>query len=154
MNALDWALIVAYLVGMVALSAWLGRGQSDVIQMAVLIGGLITCIGFAAGLVWKRATGPGIITGCVAGVGLNIVFWLAVPEMHWMWWNAIGLVVSLVVGVAVSLATRERPVREDLVLSLGGLMEQERPWMKVHGVLAVYFLLILGVAAAVPALFG
>ena len=109
---------------------------------------------FTAGLVWKRATGPGIITGCLAGVGLNLVFWLWVPDMHWMWWNALGLVVSLVVGFAVSLATREREVRPDLVLSLAGLREQERPWMKVHGVLAAYFLLILGVAALVPRLFA
>lgn len=109
---------------------------------------------FTAGLLWKRATGPGVIVGCLAGVGFNCAMWLGAPEVYWMWWNLFGLVVALVVGLGVSLLTKRPEPSDELVLSFAGLVEQERPWMKTHAMLVAYFLVILGLAAAAPVLLG
>ncbi len=46
--------------------------------------------------------------GLLAGVGLNIYLWLAQPQVFWLWWNAIGCVVSVGVALLVSAVVKGR----------------------------------------------
>ncbi|MEM1141882.1 MAG: sodium/solute symporter [Pseudomonadota bacterium] len=102
---------------------------------------------FLAGVASKRATGPGVIAGVIAGVGFNVVLWIGTPEIYWMWWNAFGLVVAIVVTLGASLIVGAPPSEEVLkqyTLTTGeGLLAREREWLPTYGLLFAYFALIL-----------
>lgn len=57
---------------------------------------------FISAILVKRINGLGANVGLLAGVGLNVYMWLAVPDVFWFWWNAIGAVVTFVVALVVS----------------------------------------------------
>ncbi len=57
---------------------------------------------FLLGMLTSRTTGVGASAGLVAGVAFNLYLWKAQPQVFWMWWNFIGLVVTAVVAVSVS----------------------------------------------------
>jgi SSS family transporter len=58
---------------------------------------------FIAAILVKKINGLGANLGLLAGVGLNVYMWLAVPDIFWFWWNAIGAVVTFVVAYLVSM---------------------------------------------------
>ena len=100
---------------------------------------------FLAGVLSRRATGRGVITGVVAGVAFNVGLWIFVPNVYWMWWNLFGLVITVAVTLAVS-RTGPPPRQEavDKFTLLGsGLLEDERKWIKTYAILAAYFVVIL-----------
>ena len=57
---------------------------------------------FIAAIGIKKVNSRGINIGIAAGVGINVYLWLFVPEVFWFWWNAVGAVVTIVVGLLVS----------------------------------------------------
>ena len=72
---------------------------------------------FLLAILFKRVHALGANAGLITGVGVNIYLWLAVPQVFWLWWNFIGCVVTLVVGLAVSMIAdghvMERPGKDD-----------------------------------------
>lgn len=57
---------------------------------------------FIAAIALKRVNAIGVNAGLLSGVAVNIYLWLFVPEIFWFWWNAVGAVVTIVVGLLVS----------------------------------------------------
>ncbi|MEM7706327.1 MAG: sodium/solute symporter [Pseudomonadota bacterium] len=57
---------------------------------------------FLLGMLRTRASGTGASIGLLAGVFLNLYLWKAQPQIFWMWWNFIGLTVTVVVALVVS----------------------------------------------------
>ena len=68
---------------------------------SVFFGPIIATFIAAIGL--KQINARGINIGILAGVGVNVYLWLFVPDIFWFWWNAVGAVVTLVVGYFSSL---------------------------------------------------
>ena len=64
---------------------------------------------FLLGMLTRRVNGPGASAGLLAGVFVNLYLWKAHPEIFWMWWNFIGLVVTVVVAEVVSMFTGKIP---------------------------------------------
>lgn len=60
---------------------------------------------FLLGMLGKRVNGSGASIGLLVGVAFNLYLWKAQPQVFWMWWNFIGLVLTSVVAYAVSIAT-------------------------------------------------
>ncbi|MEL6251130.1 MAG: sodium:solute symporter [Bacteroidota bacterium] len=58
---------------------------------------------FIAAIGIKRINSLGINVGIAAGVAINVYLWLFVPEIFWFWWNAIGAVTTILVGLLASL---------------------------------------------------
>ena len=50
--------------------------------------------------------------GLLGGLALNLYFWLFVPNLFWMWWNFIGLVVTVSIALAVGALTAAQPAPE------------------------------------------
>jgi SSS family transporter len=78
-----------------------------------------------------RVTPLAANVAAATGVGVNLVLWLFFPNVFWFWWNAIGAVVTVSVGVllglllsdsrqsripAAQLAPRVFPLRESVVM--------------------------------------
>lgn len=102
---------------------------------------------FLAGILSKRVTTKGVITGIIAGVGFNTYLWLAHPEVYWMWWNLIGCTVTFVIAYLYSFlpfAEIYTP-EEKYSLSISRIIKREKGWGLSYLVLIGYFLLILTV---------
>ncbi|MEM9301404.1 MAG: sodium/solute symporter [Pseudomonadota bacterium] len=97
---------------------------------------------FLVGVLSPHASGRGVFIGVLAGVGTNVFLWLAVPELFWMWWNAIGLVVAG--GVALLLFRRQEPAPPEL------LLRGRQRWAPVYTLLVLYCGAMLGLLWALP----
>lgn len=96
---------------------------------------------FLLGVASKRANATGVLTGIVTGVAANLLLWvLADTTVHFMWWNFIGCVVAVLVGLAVSAMTLppDPDKARSYTLSRASLAE-ERSWLPTYGVLVAYF---------------
>ncbi|MCP5005085.1 MAG: sodium/solute symporter, partial [Planctomycetes bacterium] len=86
---------------------------------------------FLMGVLTKRATTKGIFIGVVTGVVFNLFLWLKMQELFWMWWNLLGMVVSVIVTLIISMFTT--PPRWEQVnnytLNGSGILRTERRWI-------------------------
>ena len=50
------------------------------------------------------------------GVATNLLLWIAVPQLHWMWWNAIGLGLTAAFSWPMGVAARavQQPAAQEL----------------------------------------
>lgn len=60
---------------------------------------------FILGVLTKRATGTGATVGLLTGFITNLLCWLYVPGLSWLWWNVLGFIVCVVVGYGLSFLT-------------------------------------------------
>ncbi|GJQ59490.1 MAG: sodium transporter [Candidatus Scalindua sp. AMX11] len=100
---------------------------------------------FLMGVLTKRATAKAVFAGVVAGVVFNLFLWLKIQELFWMWWNLLGMVVSVVVTLIISPLTTP-PRREqlnDYTLKGSGMLREERRWIAFYLLLVLYFGVIL-----------
>lgn len=96
---------------------------------------------FLLGVAFKRANATGVIAGIVTGVGANLLLWIfADDQVHFMWWNFLGCVVAVLVGLAVSAVTPppESTKATDYTLPPETLAS-ERAWLPTYGLLVAYF---------------
>lgn len=82
--------------------------------------------------------------GLIAGAALNLFLWTFVPELFWMWWNLIGLVVTSILALGLDLAMGRRPQ----ALPAGIMPAQLEPVGRNAPMLLGYFALIVGISAS------
>lgn len=65
---------------------------------------------FILTLLNRRVSSGLVVAALLAGVGVNMVLWKMAPGVSWMWWNAIGCIVtfSIVFMASSRLARKER----------------------------------------------
>ncbi|MBT8496489.1 MAG: sodium/solute symporter [Deltaproteobacteria bacterium] len=102
---------------------------------------------FTAGVLSKKVTGRGVVFGLFVGLAANLVLFVG-PQIsdgfvvvHWMWWNAVGFVIAMVVAFLASGAPEAG--KDEYVLTFENLTERERPWLKTYGILVAMFAAIL-----------
>jgi len=49
---------------------------------------------FLMGIISKKAKAWPAIIGLSLGVGVNLIFWIFVPSVSWLWWNVIGFLLT------------------------------------------------------------
>lgn len=62
---------------------------------------------FLLGMLTRRVNGAGASLGLLAGMFFNLYLWKAQPAIFWMWWNFIGLIVTVIVAGIVSTLMAE-----------------------------------------------
>ena len=108
---------------------------------------------FTVGVLSRRANTRGLTAGVLGGVGFNILLWVLASsadgplgfEVSFWWWNMTGMVVAVALTLVIS---RTAPGPSDEVVNrytlLGtGMLEDEKTWLPIYGVLAAYFVVIL-----------
>jgi SSS family solute:Na+ symporter len=100
---------------------------------------------FLIGVLSRSATAGGIVWGVLTGVGVNLLLWIAVPELFWMWWNLSGLVVAVLVTLIASRFTAPCPQQQvrDYTLAGSGFLDTEKLWQPAYTYLVAWFLLLL-----------
>ncbi len=104
---------------------------------------------FIAAIAIKRVNAIGANVGLLAGVGVNVYLWLFVPEVFWFWWNAVGAVVTLAVGIAVSLLSGRSAEKDESI-------QLDRSWefnWNYAILLTLFFIAIIVISTQVPNLF-
>jgi SSS family solute:Na+ symporter len=100
---------------------------------------------FIVGVISKKATAGSITTGILAGVGFNLVLWLTMPGVYWMWWNMTGFLIAAGTSYIICWFGSTTPTRDvtQFVITGSDLLENERRWWPVYLVLILYFFLML-----------
>jgi SSS family transporter len=132
------------------------RGAESVVLLVNKVGSAFygpILAAFVAGVTIRQISGSAMIAGIIAGVGTNLVLWQTVGnKLFWMWWNATGCIVTLLVALGLSLLWPNR-------LELGGkglilwdteLWRNEGRWAPAYGSLVLYFGLMVWVLSALP----
>lgn len=102
---------------------------------------------FIAAIAVKRVNAIGANIGLLAGVAVNVYLWLFVPEVFWFWWNAVGAIVTLLVGYISSLVFGDKN-KQNEVLSFSWQMD----WPKAI-TLIVFFAVIVLISMNIPKIF-
>ncbi len=100
---------------------------------------------FLIGVLSKRANATGIFVGVITGVLFNLFLWLYIKELFWMWWNVLGLLVSVVTTLTISWMTtfpKQKQI-DNYTLKGSGMFKQERRWIKSYVLLGIYFIFII-----------
>ena len=101
---------------------------------------------FILGLLTRSATSSGVISGLFLGIFGNVLCWLFFPGISWLWWNVLGCIIALIVGIVISLLDVRGPPVSDyrVVCSLGELKDrlQQGDDKRRCIVLVVFFLVI------------
>ena len=100
---------------------------------------------FIVGVLSKNATSRSITAGVLAGVGFNLVLWLGMPGVYWMWWNMTGCLVAAGVSYVICLFSPYMQPNDvsRYVLRGSDLLKAERDWWPAYGVLGLYFSLMI-----------
>jgi hypothetical protein len=98
----------------------------------------------------RRARPLAVNIGVVAGVAANLVLWLFFKNVFWFWWNAIGAVITLVVGLGLSRFLPAGPAAA--VPAAEPAPAGGAPWKEV-GILATWFVLIVAFCLLLPRFF-
>lgn len=103
---------------------------------------------FVAAILVKRYSTKGANIGLLSGVAVNVYLWLFVPDIFWFWWNAIGALVTFIIGYSISLlypSDQEKSKQIELV----PINFKQKP---VYYLLA-FFIVIIVFSVLLPRLF-
>ena len=103
---------------------------------------------FIAAIAIKKVNSIGANIGLLTGVAVNVYLWLFVPEIFWFWWNAVGAVVTIVVGIVSSLLIQPR--KKEAAETLDKTWDLD--WTKMT-ILVLFFIAIVVLSINVPNLF-
>jgi hypothetical protein len=100
---------------------------------------------------WVKPVGANI--GVVVGVAVNVVLWLFFKNVFWFWWNAIGGITTLMVGITISVLLRES-AGEMASVDAGAAAAEPRvfPWREIT-ILVCFFVAILTFCILLPRIF-
>ena len=74
---------------------------------------------FWLGMLTKRGTESGAISGLILGVGFNIFLWQFYGNaVSWLWWNVFGFGIAFGLGYLLSLISASKPDLESYSLSV------------------------------------
>ena len=103
---------------------------------------------FMLAILTKKAHALGANIGIIAGVLLNIYLRQYVPEVFWFWWNAVGAVVTLAVGLLASTILGNQADEEAHTLAKAWDIDTTKAI-----ILLVFFVLIVLLSVYIPNIF-
>lgn len=104
---------------------------------------------FFVGIIFSRAKPGAAIAGLGTGVLLNLMLWLFVPSVSWLWWNAIGFVMTSSIILVGSLITQPL-YRSAFKVSIPA---QKRIWKVSYAALTLYVVLLILFLVFFPKIF-
>ncbi|MCB0292994.1 MAG: hypothetical protein KDH97_22255, partial [Calditrichaeota bacterium] len=86
----------------------------------------------------------------------NLLLWAFFPDVYWMWWNAIGCAVTMLLTGLHSYLWPKALRKEILpyTLTRGEILREEHSWRWGYLTLLLYFVLIVVVLFWVQAVIG
>lgn len=133
-------------------------GSETVLELVNKIGsafyGPILAV-FWLGMLTRRGSEAGAITGLAAGVGFNIFLWLCHgQEISWLWWNVFGFGISFGVGYGVSRVWKLKTLSEESVVEWHEVAVGLVRGRKSYIALLAVFILILAASFILQEMLG
>jgi SSS family solute:Na+ symporter len=104
---------------------------------------------FLMGILFSKAKPLAAIAGLVMGVFLNLILWLLVPSVSWLWWNAIGF--FLTSGVTLVGSFFIQPLYRSAFSFM--IPKQNRIWKVSYAALILYVILLILFLTFLPIIF-
>jgi len=104
---------------------------------------------FLAGIIYRKAKPLAVITGLGIGVIVNLALWLFVPSVSWLWWNAIGFLLTMAVIFSGSFFFQpgfKSPYRVKIP-------KEKRAWKVSYAILVIYVVCLIIFLMIFPELF-
>ena len=95
----------------------------------------------------NRTSALGVNIGLLTGMLLNLYFWLYEPQIFWMWWNFIGLLVTVVIAYAVALLKPNTKVTAQAPSSKLHISKQDI--LITGGILVGFFVLVVALSYSI-----
>jgi SSS family transporter len=105
---------------------------------------------FLLAILTKKVHARAANAGLVLGILLNIYLWKCQPQVFWFWWNVIGLLVTVSIGLLGSRFIPSGPTK----VAERQTLEKSDFKLPEAKILLVYLLLILLVSWALPMILG
>ena len=140
-----WGAVVTALAFLFAFGDFADTVVEGVNKIGSLVYGPILAA-FLTGLLSRRATSNGVILGLAGGVVANLCLWCFRPDVHWMWWNVFGLLVTITVTLSTSrwFSCETSKDVDALILRPTQLRRNVATWWRSYALLGLYFVVILG----------
>jgi SSS family solute:Na+ symporter len=131
-------------------SFFVGDISPSIIEAINKIGSLVNgpiLATFLLAILTRRANDPGVMTGIIAGFIANLMTWIFLPGVSWLWWNVSGCLITFGVGYGASFLFHARsvPNLEALVYHADAAKQfnYRRNWQIYLWVLAGYFIFLV-----------
>lgn len=150
----QWARYLSILWGVViiVLAFFAGEIAPTVIEAINKVGSALygPVLGvFLIAIFAKKKSPNAVNIGLLIGLLLNLYFWKFVPDLFWMWWNVIGLIVTVTIALLISLipafGTSQTPE-----MSIDGTMVMTNENWRTTGLLIGFFMLMIVVCLFLP----
>jgi len=107
---------------------------------------------FLLGVAFRKVNSTGVIAGITVGVLFNVFLWKTQPQISFMWWNAIGCGITVIVAVILSLIKPETKTEKikHLIIWDSPHTANEKAWIPKYLTLVVYFFIMLLIAYFLP----
>lgn len=136
------------------LSAFAGNIAPTVIEAINKVGscmyGPVLSV-FVIGILFKRVGALSANIGLLVGLALNIYMWLFMPNIFWMWWNFIGVVVTTLVALAAQAILKGEPKSYVLAAASDETRSNAKPYIIGLG---LYFVAIIAVTLSLANIAG
>ena len=146
--ALFWGVLT------LVLSAFAGNIAKTVIEAINKVGscmyGPVLAV-FILGIVFKRVGATAANIGLIVGLALNVYLWLFQDNVFWMWWNFIGIVVTMSVALSAQAILKSQAQEYAFAAPADEKSVKSSPY--VIG-LMLYFVAIVLVSVSLNALGG
>jgi len=140
---------------------FVGDISSSIIESINKIGSLVNgpiLATFLLATLTRRTNDPGVMTGIIAGFIANLMTWLYLPGVSWLWWNVSGCLITFGVGYGASFLFRSRPIPniEALVYHPNATKQfnYRRNWHIYLWILAGYFFVLMLVLKGIEWIFN
>ncbi|MFH1892081.1 MAG: sodium:solute symporter [Candidatus Zixiibacteriota bacterium] len=139
-----WGLIAT------AFALYLSGGMETVIVLVNKIGsafyGPVLAV-FLLGIMTRYANQTGAIVGLLSGVTVNLILWQGFQHtVSWLWWNPIGVFVSITVGYIISIVTKRRrsvAISENIPLLFADLSSGRATPLRYSAILFIAFMIMV-----------
>lgn len=147
------ALSIVWGVIILLMAAFAGEIAPTVIEAINKVGSALygPVLGvFTLAILSKRVSAIGANIGLLVGLSLNMWFWLYVPDLFWMWWNFIGLFVTVVIALMASVLFKPDPSFAEGAQPETGAYD--KPTREAVGILLLSFIVMLAIGAVFTAI--
>ena len=142
-------------------SFFVGDISPSIIESINKIGSLVNgpiLATFLLATLTRCANDQGVMMGIIAGFSANLMTWLCLPGVSWLWWNVSGCLITFGVGYGASFLFRSRPIPniEALVYHPNATKQfnYRRNWHIYLWILAGYFFVLMFVLKGIEWMFN
>jgi sodium-dependent multivitamin transporter 6 len=98
---------------------------------------------FLLGMFTRIITAVAIKIGILAGIALNLIFWLFTP-ISWLWWNLSGFLATVILSFVVAIYGQGKQNNIPLILFSEDLSIESRiNWKPIYYLVVLYFFMMI-----------